>query len=418
MEQYLRYSEPAYLPQWPQDEEFILANDPIFPLRQIQPAPPPPPPPVLSLPYGLAPAELQARLRLKESLNILCIDLLMQYDELCECPHDRTRGVLQRLLAGLYSEETYERAIRHRMNPEEVHKFQLDYETVVRLNNLKHTYPIYNRLFGALRATKMSIQYWCIVQDIFRDGKVPPLVLDVVPLGNQYENQAALYADRFFSEEELAYGKKKMLMDLARLAQWTKRQRFKIEHPLTGSPVGTPRTPIGSMWSVEGQPPTLEGPGFVDFSSFVNKNSDMNLVGNINLATSPTRSTASPKSYGTPIMGFVRTSTSRTTSPSVQGNINVPVQRAARSPPKRTATTRTPYTSPLQFPNVINVNMAAQPTINPRRISGSPVLSGVNDHQNPVFEIPSWPMANPPVQRISPEDGGQNYFGQWVMGSF
>ncbi|KAK6517862.1 hypothetical protein TWF506_005040 [Arthrobotrys conoides] len=220
---------PAYLPRWPEEEQLPRPYDSVLDPLHAKPGLPPTQCTFLS--SSLTRDGARVWDRLKVSLYVVIITLMRHFDIGCQNPNDRTKGNFQKLLNQLYFEETDEIGDYVEATGDIDYDFEFNQETILRLCSLKHRYPIYNRLFDALRAMELSIPYWCILREVYIDVRLPPRPQFILPTANQYEQHASEYADMFYTAEELAYGKKDMLKKLANYAHWMMYNIGEIERP-------------------------------------------------------------------------------------------------------------------------------------------------------------------------------------------
>ncbi|KAF3247452.1 hypothetical protein TWF217_009609 [Orbilia oligospora] len=208
----------AYLPRWGDDEELPRLSDPLLAPKHGKAGPPPPP--SLPIEYPLPTNKIRIWKRLKLSFYVVVITLLRHYDLGCNNPMDQAQGNVQRLLNELYFEETFEIADSIQETGDTAYDFQLTPKTIQRLSSKSHRFPVYNRLFDALRVLGLSVPLWCVLRDVYIDGRVPGQPQFKLPLPGQYDRDAKEYADAFYSEEEMEFGKRDMLRDLASYAHW------------------------------------------------------------------------------------------------------------------------------------------------------------------------------------------------------
>ncbi|KAF3107835.1 hypothetical protein TWF706_002644 [Orbilia oligospora] len=208
----------AYLPRWGDDEELPRLSDPLLAPKHGKAGPPPPP--SLPIEYPLPTNKIRIWKRLKLAFYVVVITLLRHYDLGCNNPMDQAQGNIQRLLNELYFEETFEIADYIQETGDTAYDFQLTPKTIQRLSSKSHRFPVYNRLFDALRVLGLSVPLWCVLRDVYIDGRVPGQPQFKLPLPGQYDQDAKEYADAFYSEEEMEFGKRDMLRDLASYAHW------------------------------------------------------------------------------------------------------------------------------------------------------------------------------------------------------
>ncbi|KAF3130877.1 hypothetical protein TWF569_011530 [Orbilia oligospora] len=161
----------AYLPRWGDDEELPRLSDPLLAPKHGKAGPPPPP--SLPIEYPLPTNKIRIWKRLKLAFYVVVITLLRHYDLGCNNPMDQAQGNIQRLLNELYFEETFEIADYIQETGDTAYDFQLTPKTIQRLSSKSHRFPVYNRLFDALRVLGLSVPLWCVLRDVYIDGRVP-----------------------------------------------------------------------------------------------------------------------------------------------------------------------------------------------------------------------------------------------------
>ncbi|KAF3166009.1 hypothetical protein TWF788_000621 [Orbilia oligospora] len=208
----------AYLPRWGDDEVLLRLSDPLLAPKHGKAGPPPPP--SLPIEYPLPMNKIRIWKRLKLSFYVVVITLIRHYDLGCNNPSDQARGNIRKLLNELYFEETFEIAAYIEETGDSTYDFQLTPETIQRLCSKSHKFPVYNRLFDALRVLGLSVPLWCVLRDVYVDGGVSGKPQFKLPMLGQYDRDAKEYADAFYSKEEMEFGKRDMLKDLANYAHW------------------------------------------------------------------------------------------------------------------------------------------------------------------------------------------------------
>ncbi|EGX51874.1 hypothetical protein AOL_s00043g608 [Orbilia oligospora ATCC 24927] len=257
----------AYLPRWRDDEGLPRLSDPLLAPKHGKAGPPPPP--SLPIKYPLPTNKICIWNRLKLSFYVVIITLSRHYDLGCNNPMDQARGNIQILLNELYFEETVEIAAYIEETGDTKYDFQLTPETIQRLCSKSHKFPAYNRLFDALRALGLSVPLWCVLRDVYIDGRVPGQPQFKLPLPGQYDRDAKEYADAFYSEEEMEFGKRDMLRELANYAHWMMYSVAASERrSREQSAAAARKAREQEKRPAQDEPPKLDTPD-VDFSKFI-----------------------------------------------------------------------------------------------------------------------------------------------------